>query len=209
MSQTNRSIVLPAQSGSVPGIYVETVGGNYFKCISSTGSFKVAPDDRSKLSMSTGRGFGSDSNKFRRLVFYNESASTITVEFYVGSEPYTADATATVVSGSAIANDIAACIVATPAQFLKTSTAAASPVALTSSTTYFRKAIVRGINALTGTANTGTVYIGPSSSANQQSVEIPPGGEYVIEPPNGAKDNFANWYLDVDTNADGVVVIYW
>ena len=58
-------------------------------------------------------------------------------------------------------------------------------------------------------ANTGNVRIGPDNSANAQPIVLTPGDEYVLEGPNGTKQDFDEWFLDADTSGDGVVIIYF
>lgn len=189
--------------------------GTLLVCKSATAEFYFRPSGRAERTMNAGGRFGAAStnprNYWTYINFRNASGASNTIEFISADEAVeialTVEATNTVLPTS-ISNEITACIAATPVQILKTSTAAAAPVALTAAQTYFRKAIVYGVNTLAGVANTGSVYIGPSATASQQPIEIAPGAEYVLEPPNGAKWNLADWYLDVGTNGDGVVVIY-
>lgn len=186
---------------------------NVFACTAATADFLVRPNNENYKRMKAGRRFGSEISKatFHHLTFHNDSAASNTIHYTIADEEISfeaqVDAVTSVVS-SAISNEITTCIAATPSQLLKTMLAADAPSPLAAVQTYFRKAIVYGVNTLAGVANTGSVYIGPSAAANQQPIEIAPGAEYVLEPPNGAKWNLADWYLDVGTNGDGVVVIY-
>lgn len=108
----------------------------------------------------------------------------------------------------AIANGVDYCIPCTPVQILKTIAAAATAEKLSATQKYFRQAILVAKKDLAGTDNTGAVYLGRSSAANEQPIVIQPGGSYVLEPPNGAKFDLSDWYLDADTNDDGVVILY-
>lgn len=110
---------------------------------------------------------------------------------------------------AAIINDINYCKLATPLELLKTTTVAASPVAIASTQTFFRFALLMGCKALDGTLNTGVVKVGASATASQQPITINPGDTYVLQAPVGAKFDFQSWYLAVASDNDGVVAIYF
>lgn len=77
----------------------------------------------------------------------------------------------------------------------------------------FRHAIVIGKKNWR-TPNTGNVYIGGSSVANEQAYDIEPysaGGIGEIKIGDSASDiyeNLSNYWLDAATNGDGVIVRY-
>jgi hypothetical protein len=95
------------------------------------------------------------------------------------------------------------------AQFLKTTTTAAGPTALstTKTTRNFTLIACKGLDGPTASPNTGKVFIGQSAAASQQPIEMSPGDERSFEKEGGVFD-LASFYLTVATNGDGVVVIY-
>ena len=95
--------------------------------------------------------------------------------------------------------------------FLKTSTAAAAPVALKSTITNYNTATLiacKGLNGPTASPNTGTVKIGSSGNANEQPVEMAPGDQVVFKAPSGGLWDLQGIFLKVATDGDGVVVEY-
>lgn len=205
-----RDITIPGAVGNNPGIFTEDVGdATVLHCVDASDTFQVRPlGGGSKLEVTKGRGFGSPKGKpFGKVTFFNISGTPVVATVYIGREEFK-DASVPNVVLSAVTNSISNCIAAIPAQFLKThNTGAAS--ALTGAQTYFRKAVVIAKKTLAGTTlNAGNVYLGFSSATNEQLIELEPGGEYVFEPPSGAKWNFQNLYLKVLTNGDGVIVYY-
>lgn len=97
-------------------------------------------------------------------------------------------------------------------QFLKTSSTSGTPVALKSTKTNFNQALLIGFNTLSRTNNTGDVYIGFSSSANEQPILITPGGTYLLDFSlryTDSRPDLAAIYLDVATNGDGLVVVHY
>ncbi len=100
------------------------------------------------------------------------------------------------------------------AQFLKTTTTAASPVSLTAITTNFHQATIIARKSLDGSAgggvNAGSVYLGYSSAAGEQPLELTPGDQVLWKGPGNGKgmDDLKNIFLTVANNGDGVVVIY-
>jgi hypothetical protein len=95
----------------------------------------------------------------------------------------------------------------TPAQFTKTVSDVNVPEALTATETFFRWAVVIGKKAAR-TANADRVYLGVTSTNNEQAYEIKPKETITINAPPGQKMDFQNWYLDVETVGDGVIVLY-
>lgn len=63
-------------------------------------------------------------------------------------------------------------------------------------------------NNARGTANTGTVYFGTSSTNDAQLEAIAAGKTVVIRAPDGGSLDLGQLYLDVATNSDGVLVSY-
>lgn len=109
----------------------------------------------------------------------------------------------------AIANDIGACIYVVPLQLLKTSTTVGTPVKISSTAIYFRKATILAKKSLAGTNNTGNMLLGLGSTTITLPYSLAPGDEVILEAPVGAKWSLSDWYIDpATTSGDGVVVIY-
>lgn len=72
---------------------------------------------------------------------------------------------------------------------------------------YFRRALFLG-NKAARTANTGTVYLGLESTNDSQVLPITTGAERTLEAVTGARLSLADLWLDVATNADGVVILW-
>lgn len=190
-----------------------TIKGKLVVVKSCTAAFKLRSNNMSERTLNAGDRFGNENQKnfFNSLNFRNDSGASNTISYIVADEPVEiAPVINSVVNtvGTAITNSLASCIAATPTQLLKTTTTAASPAVVAAVATYFRKAIIYAVKTLAGAVNTSDVNIGFSGTASQQPIVIPPGGEYVLEPPNGAKWNLADLYLTVATNGDGIVVLY-
>ena len=92
-------------------------------------------------------------------------------------------------------------------QITKTVAAIATPEAIAASGTYFRVATIIGKKAAR-TNNTGTVYIGIGSTNDTQPLPIYPGQTIAISMPSGGVGDLNDWYIDVETAGDGVIVIY-
>jgi len=91
--------------------------------------------------------------------------------------------------------------------FVKTNSSASTPVQLSSTSIRFRSATVYGLKDYQ-TANTSTVYLGTSSTNGQQFIIVPVTNAVVIQAPQGFYYDFTNFWLDVVTTNDGVVVTY-
>lgn len=63
-------------------------------------------------------------------------------------------------------------------------------------------------NKAVRTANTGTVYLGLLATNDTQALAITTGATVTLEAPVGARLNLADLWIDVATNADGVV-LWW
>jgi hypothetical protein len=199
------SLTIPAAAGGRPGLKNLNVGGLWIVCLVASGPLRVAVDSVDHGRLQTGGSRGAFATRFRRVTLYNDSAAIITTTVDVGDEelkPNTPQGDSSTIPVELQMTE------ATPTQFLKTSTAAAAPVALTAVETLFRKATVMAKKSLDGTVNVGDVRIGASATASQQPYLMAPGDEIVLQPAFGQNWNFQDWYLDVDTNADGVVVIF-
>jgi hypothetical protein len=95
-----------------------------------------------------------------------------------------------------------------PGQLIKTVSATATPEAISATDLWVTKAIVIGKKAAR-TANTGNVHVGPTSANDTQGRTIATGAELTFEGRAGEVFNLASLYVDVETNGDGVLVIYY
>lgn len=93
-------------------------------------------------------------------------------------------------------------------QIIVTASSAAMPVSLTTGTNVFcvRATIIGNKAARAG--NTGDVYIGPLAANDTQPYKIATGEIHVMNAAAGTRFNLADWYLDVTTANDGLVIIY-
>lgn len=94
-----------------------------------------------------------------------------------------------------------------PTQITKTVAATDTPEALAVDGTFFQTATLIGKKAAR-INNTGTVYLGIGATNDSQPLEILPGEVVEITAPPGTKFDLNDWYLDVETASDGVVIIY-
>ena len=94
-----------------------------------------------------------------------------------------------------------------PGQIIKTVAAAATPEAITDTPVYFSYAHFIG-NKAARTGNTGTVYLGVTSGNDTQPIAIATGATFTLSAPGGIKLDFHDFYIDVVTNGDGLVIIY-
>ena len=97
--------------------------------------------------------------------------------------------------------------IAGTAQLIITSSDAAVPVQWTNAVTKVSKVTIIGKKA-ERTANPGTVYIGPKSANDAQVYEITTGSVHVLNARGGSVINLADWYLDVATAGDGIIILY-
>lgn len=92
-------------------------------------------------------------------------------------------------------------------QVITTNSSTSVPTALSTTDIWFTRATVLGLKAAR-TANSGDVYIGPTSSNDAQPFKVLSSGEVVIQAQVGTKLNLKEWYLDVTIANDGVVIIW-
>lgn len=61
-----------------------------------------------------------------------------------------------------------------------------------------------------GGDNTGNVFLGDSTldQSVKEGIELTPGQMYEPRIQDGTKLDLKDWYLDADTAADGVVIVY-
>ena len=95
-----------------------------------------------------------------------------------------------------------------PEQILKTVAATNIPEALAADGTFFRTATLVAHNDWDDVSNTSNVRLGASSINGRQPVTMTPGSVWNIIAPEGQKYDLNDYYLDVDTAADGVVIEY-
>ena len=94
-----------------------------------------------------------------------------------------------------------------PTQIIKIVTAAGTPEAIAADGTYFRQATIIGKKSAR-TNNTSAVYLGVSSTNDTQAITIQPGESQTISMPREGMGDLNDWYIDVETAGDGVIVIY-
>lgn len=87
----------------------------------------------------------------------------------------------------------------------KTIATAASGTLVAVGQLWFRRALFIG-NKAARTANTGSVYLGLAATNDSQPLVVTTGAEKTVEAAVGAKLNLADFWLDVVTAADGVVI---
>lgn len=92
-------------------------------------------------------------------------------------------------------------------QLVKTIAAIATPERVSATSKKFRTAIFIG-NKAARTANTGDVWIGPTSTDNDQPLKIATGAVVTITAPEGQELDLFDVWLDAATIGDGVVVLY-
>lgn len=92
------------------------------------------------------------------------------------------------------------------AQFSKTNSDTAVPVAFTNVSVQVMEVTILGKSA-PRVDNTGDIYVGTTSGNDTQAFKISPGGEAIIRV-TGGTINLAHWYVDVTTANDGVTIIY-
>lgn len=95
--------------------------------------------------------------------------------------------------------------------FLVTSTIAAGPTRLSSTTITCRKATVlacKGLDGPTASPNSGLVKLGRSGTANQQPIEMDPGAERSLGAAEQGRMDLSKYFFVVASDGDGLVVEY-
>ncbi len=88
-----------------------------------------------------------------------------------------------------------------------TNTSTSVPVALSSTNLWVTEVtILAKRNARTD--NTGDIYLGEIDTNDEQPFKMTPGAEASFQIPSAEAINLKNWYLDVTTVNDGVVILY-
>jgi hypothetical protein len=95
----------------------------------------------------------------------------------------------------------------TPTVLIKTVASTDTPEAISDTDIFCTKLTIQGQKAVQ-TDNTSDCYIGWESTNGTQAFLVGYGGSYTWVAPEGARYNLKDWYVDVGTNADGVVCIY-
>ena len=88
-----------------------------------------------------------------------------------------------------------------------TNTVAGTPVKLYHTNIWVTSATVVGMKAAR-TANTGSVYFGPTSGNDTQFHVLTTGSEAVITSGDQSQFDLSQWYLDVVTDDDGIAVTF-
>ena len=180
--------------------------GTNFRVLEADGPFFVKFDESAFLPASIGLPYDTPLlDAFSLITFRNDNAVAVTTTIYAGNLN-TRDERK-IISGTV---DVTLVPVAAffPAQLVVTGTAAAPPKPLIVGATPFQKAVLLAKKSLDGTLNTGAVFLGPSSAADEQPYELQPGDEVILAPPVGQSWNLAAWSFTVATSGDGLVVIY-
>ena len=95
-----------------------------------------------------------------------------------------------------------------PVAITKAVTTASTAVPLVAVATYAIKIVLCAKKAAAD--NTGNVFIGTSTldQGVAEGLELDPGDSWEFEAPGGMEMNLADFYIDADTAADGVVGFY-
>jgi len=91
----------------------------------------------------------------------------------------------------------------TPQIVIKTVAATGTPERISSVSRPCTQCIIVADKAAQ-TPNTGDIYIGPVAANGSQPIPMGSHGQYTL-----AGVDLYEWYVDVATAGDGVVVIYW
>ncbi len=91
-------------------------------------------------------------------------------------------------------------------QTIQTNASATVPVRISSNHWHAASFTIIG-NKAARTANTGTVYIGPTSDNDTQPIPITTGQIFTLVAPPGQYIDLYDYWLDVVTVGDGVVVV--
>jgi hypothetical protein len=72
---------------------------------------------------------------------------------------------------------------------------------------WFRKAFFYGRTSIRSN-NVGDVFLGPTAGNDFQPITIGAGALFVHEAAVGSRENLANWWLDVATATDGIMMLW-
>jgi hypothetical protein len=204
-----QTVTVPAAAGGQPSNVKIKAHGKYFFAQQATGPFQLQFDAGLITTPQVGMQL---SGSFQQLTFFNSGAAAIMVTFYVSQQAIEGVA----VFVAQVANSLATCVQAVPAQVLRTVAAAGTPVAFAAAAGTFARQIIcipqKTVAPVTkgGSANAGNVYVGVAgTTANTQPLPLLPGAVFVFQADTGAKFDLSSFSLDADNSGDGVVLIYW
>ena len=212
------TIIIPA-AGNAAGVAVVHAKGKYFLLTATNGTFRVLTSHGDEYSFSeTNSGFGNDQSAvFGKLTFYNDTGGAVTITFYVSDSPIkTADVnvTSNVNVTATLKSDLVSSAEIVPGQFVKSTTVVAGPVTLAAAGTFATTIILFARKTLAsvangGIANAGNIEIGFAAANGAQPIEMLPGDVWSFSVSSGRKLDLGKIYLDVLTDNDGDVVIYY
>jgi hypothetical protein len=215
---TPQTVIIPAAANNASGVAGTHTNGKYFKLLATNGAIRVITSNGDEFDFSeSGSGFGDvASPAFGKLTFYNDTGAPVTITFQVSNTPInTPDASisSTINVNASLSSSLLSSAEIVPGQFIKTITIAAGTVAVAALGTYATSITVIARKTLApvdfgGTNNTGNVTIG-FSNANGQPIELTPGDVWNFSVSAGRKLDLGKIYLDVLTDNDGVVVLYY
>lgn len=94
-----------------------------------------------------------------------------------------------------------------PQHIVKTVAATGTPEPLAANGTFFKTALIIARKAAR-VVNTGKVWLGVTAPDGSQPIGMASDSERTINAPEGQRYDLNDFYLDVETAGDGVVVIY-
>ena len=215
---TPTTITIPAFV-TTSGVKICSYVGKYFLITALNGPFRVETNNGEQYSFSeTGSGFGNDQSRtFSRLNFYNDTGVPVTVTFYASKSPIKTpdvNVTSSVNVTTTTSSPLASSSEIIPGQFFKIATVIAGAVALAAAGTFATTIVVIARKTLApvdfgGTANVGNVAIGFSNANNTSPIELAPNDAWTFSVSAGRKLDLGKIFLDVLTDNDGVVVLYY
>lgn len=212
------TLIIPA-AGAASGVATFQGEGKYFLLTALTGPVRIVTNHNEEYDFSeSNSGFGNDlAEPFGKLTFYNDAGAPIQITFYISNSPIkTSDVslTSSVTVTTNTSSPVATSAETVPGQFLKQTTIALGPVALAPAGTFATWIMVQAQKSIAhpdngGTANAGKVFIGFSNVNGAQPIEFNPGDQFVFSAGSGRKLDLGKFFLDVLTDNDGVVVLYY
>lgn len=209
---------IPA-AGAASGVATFQGSGKYFLLSALTGPVRIVTNHNEEFDFTeSNSGFGNDlAEPFGKLTFYNDAGAPIQVTFYISNSPIkTSDVnvTSSITVTANTSSPIATSAETVPGQFLQTTTVAAGPVALNLAGTFATFIVIQAQKTVAhpdngGTANAGKVFIGFSNVNGAQPIELSPGDQWTFSAGSGRKVDLGKFFLDVLTDNDGVVVLYY
>lgn len=90
-----KQIVIPAATGSRPGVAIEVYRASVFHCIATDGAFQVQADNLKPVDGTAGRGFGTPADAggkpWTKLALLNFAGVAVTVTIYQGIVTYSGE----------------------------------------------------------------------------------------------------------------------